>query len=112
MNTSNLLQLEKIKEDSRQDYLIENKTNPVRLLSIRLRQGRGRVQLSLSLYKLSINNFESRVMLLKWVRHLGTLDDNRSVGQGEGNATNGGILKSFQAVALSQLKMKLYEEIR
>ena len=51
-------------------------------------------------------------MLLKWVRHLSTLDDNRSVGQGEGNATNGGILKSFQAVALSQLKMKLYEEIR
>ena len=51
-------------------------------------------------------------MLVKWVRHLGTLDDNRSVGQGEGNATNGGILKSFQAVALSQLKMKLDEEIR
>ena len=51
-------------------------------------------------------------MLVKWVRHLGTLDDNRSVGQGEGNATNGGILKSFQAVALSQLKMKLNEEMK
>ena len=49
-------------------------------------------------------------MLVKWVRHLGTLDDNRSVGQGEGNATNGGILKSFQAVALSQLRMKKLEK--
>ena len=39
-----------VKKDKKIDsYLIENKTNPVRLLPVRLGQGRGRVQLSLSL---------------------------------------------------------------
>ena len=42
--SSNLVKKDK---DSSRIYLIENKTNPVRLLPVRLGQGRGRVQLGL-----------------------------------------------------------------
>ena len=90
-------------------YLVENESNPVRLLSVGLPQCSGRVKLSLNINKVSTfvhcTLQHSFLASSKFQIHLGTLDDNCSVGKGKGNSTNGGVLEGFQAVALLHLFM-------
>ena len=59
-------------------YLVENESNPVRLLSVGLPQCSGRVKLSLNINKcFNIRAlYTATLFFSKFQIHLGTLDDN------------------------------------